>query len=443
MKVFLSSLSSLSFWLPPLIRFICILFSAGLTYFFIGPRAGLSVALAILLFIVIQQLSYLYKLDAWLKHPGSTRLPNGWGAWTPVFSSLYRLRRDDGKNQAELSEWLARFRQAMHLLPDGVVIMDTLLCLEWCNPAAEKHLGIKLEKDQNMRVTNVVRHPDFIQYISTGDYKEPCTLALRERTLIVQIIPFENRRQILVTHDVTEAKQIEMMRRDFIANASHELRTPLTVINGFLEIASTHPELDEVTRMNHLTLMTEQGQRMQHLVDDMLTLTRLESIDYPVRSEQVDIPKLLDQILREAQALSGGKHEISLHIDGPNIHGSMEELRSAFGNLVSNAVRYTPEGGKIDLRWQIVNTADQNKAGLQFIVQDNGIGISPEHISRLTERFYRVDKSRSRETKGTGLGLAIVKHVLLRHHAALNICSQPGKGSTFSAHFPMSAKLAS
>jgi two-component system phosphate regulon sensor histidine kinase PhoR len=255
-------------------------------------------------------------------------------------------------------------------------------------------------------------------------------LSLKDRKLIVHIIPFENRRQILVTHDATESVRIDMMRRDFIANASHELRTPLTVINGFLEIASAQPNLDAKTRASHLKLMTEQGHRMQNLVEDMLTLKRLESIDYPLRSECVKIENLLDQIVQEAKALSAGRHVISLSIDGPDINGNTEELRSAFSNLVSNAVRYTPEHGTIELAWK--NT----EAGPQFSVRDSGIGIQKDHLARLTERFYRVDKSRSRETQGTGLGLAIVKHVLLRHNATLHVESEPGVGSVFIAQFP-------
>jgi two-component system phosphate regulon sensor histidine kinase PhoR len=223
------------------------------------------------------------------------------------------------------------------------------------------------------------------------------------------------------------------MRRDFIANASHELRTPLTVIVGFLEIAASEG-LDVATRSAHLKLMTEQGHRMQHLIEDMLTLSRLESVDYPMRPEQVDMAKLMEQVLRDARALSAGKHEITMSVNGPDIMGSYEELHSAFGNLASNAVRYTPAGGKIQLVWKEVENG-----GVKFMVEDTGIGISPEHISRLTERFYRVDKSRSRETQGTGLGLAIVKHVLLRHGSTLQIKSEAGKGSTFIVCLPKTA----
>ena len=423
----------LLFWIPAILRLLVVLVVATVIGLFAGPVAALSFALAALVVAVMVQLNYLYLLAGWLDAPAQVRLPDGWGAWTDIFARLYRLRRDDERNRADLSEWLTRFRQAMSLLPDGVVIMDDVLFLEWCNPAAERHLGLKDERDKGMRVTNLIRNPAFMDYIILGRYEQPLTLSLRERKLIVQIIPFENRRQILVTHDATETERIEMMRRDFIANASHELRTPLTVINGFLEIAGSQPELDGPTRSAHLQLMAEQGQRMQNLVEDMLTLTRLESLDYPLRVEPVDMALLLDRILREARALSAGRHTITLVNEAPDLRGNPDELHSAFGNLASNAVRYTASGGSIVLAWRI------GRSGPEFSVQDTGIGIGGEHLSRLTERFYRVDKSRSRETQGTGLGLAIVKHVLLRHAATLSIVSQPKQGSTFTVTFPMQA----
>ncbi|MDC8756290.1 phosphate regulon sensor histidine kinase PhoR [Janthinobacterium fluminis] len=422
----------LLFWVPAALRMALVLSGVGVLWFLFGVLTALVVAFALMVVMVFVQLSYLYQLSNWLDNPHSAKLPDGWGAWTNIFSRLYRLRRDDEKSQAELSEWLARFRQAMHLLPDGVVIMDDVLFLEWCNPAAEQHLGLTHERDKGMRVTNLIRSPEFMDYIILGRYEQPLTLTFRNRKLIVQIIPFENRRQILVTHDATETERIEMMRRDFIANASHELRTPLTVIVGFLEIAGTELDLDAPTRAAHVKLMTEQAHRMQHLIEDMLTLSRLESVDYPLRPERVDIEKLMEQVLRDARALSAGKHTITLAVSGPDVLGGFEELHSAFGNLASNAVRYTPAGGSIHLLWQ------DGAGGPQFIVQDTGIGISPEHISRLTERFYRVDKSRSRETQGTGLGLAIVKHVLLRHGGTLTIKSEAGKGSSFIVNLPKS-----
>jgi len=420
----------LLFWVPALLRLGLLFAFAGLVWWWMGLVAGLSLALAAAVTAIIVQLSYLQKLGEWLEHPQETRLPDGWGAWTEAFARLYHLRRDDKKHQAELTEWLARFRQAMHLLPEGVAIMDDVLFLEWCNPALERHLGLTMERDKGLRVTNLVRHPDFIDYIILGRYEQPLTLAFRGRKIECRIIPFENRRQILVTHDATDTERIEAMRRDFIANASHELRTPLTVIVGFLEIAMADPGLDVTTRTAHLSLMTEQAQRMQRLIQDMLTLSRLESDEFPLKRERVDIKLLVESIAAEARALSGGRHMIEVAVDGPDVMGSMEELRSAFANLASNAVRYSPNGGTIRLAWS------RGPDALAFAVTDCGIGIDPEHIPRLTERFYRVDKSRSRETQGTGLGLAIVKHVLLRHGGKLTITSQPGKGSTFAATLP-------
>jgi two-component system phosphate regulon sensor histidine kinase PhoR len=422
----------LLFWVPALLRASGVAVLGLLAWWIAGPVPALVLALAIVVTALFVQLIYLKQLGDWLNDPDSRKLPDGWGAWTDIFARLYRIRRGDERNQAELTEWLTRFRQAMHLLPEGVAIMDDVLFLEWCNPAAEKHLGLTLERDKGRRVTNLIRHPEFIDYIILGRYEQPLTLSIRGRKLICQIIPFENRRQILVTHDATETERIEEMRRDFIANASHELRTPLTVVVGFLEIAMNDPGLDAATRKAHLTLMTEQAERMQRLIEDMLTLSRLESTDAPLRREVVDVKSVVDSVAAEARALSGGRHEITVNVDGPDVMGNAEELRSAFGNLASNAVRYTPAGGAIALSWQ------RGDDDLQFSVTDSGIGIDRQHIARLTERFYRVDKSRSRETQGTGLGLAIVKHVLLRHGGKLSISSEAGKGSTFTASLPAS-----
>lgn len=421
---------SLLFWVPALLRMASLFVAAGVIWWMGGLVAGLVAALLGMTVVLVSQLRYLQQLGNWLDDPQSGKLPDGWGAWTDVFARLYRLRREDERHQSELAEWLARFRQAMSLLPEGVAIMDDVLFLEWCNPAAERHLGLTLERDKGLRVTNLVRHPDFIDYIILGRYEQPLTLSFRGRKIECRIIPFENRRQILVTHDATDTERIEAMRRDFIANASHELRTPLTVIVGFLEIAMSDPCMDAATRQAHLKLMTEQGGRMQRLIEDMLTLSRLESDEFPLRRERVDIAALVESVAAEARALSGGRHEIAVSVDGPDVMGSVEELRSAFANLASNAVRYSPEGGRIELSWK------RGEDDLQFSVKDSGIGIDPQHISRLTERFYRVDKSRSRETQGTGLGLAIVKHVLLRHGGRVKICSKPGEGSTFTASLP-------
>lgn len=421
---------TLLFWMPVVIKCALITFLSVLMGLFFGAFVGVLVLAGLVGILFFMQLVYLFQLNTWLDQSMSTRLPDGWGSWTSVFSRLYKLHRASEKNQIELTEWLTRFRQAMYLLPDGVVIMDDVLFLEWCNPVAEKHLGLQLDKDKGMRITNVVRSPGFIDYLVLGRYDTPLTLTIQGRKLVIQVIPFENRRQILVSHDTTESDRIDKMRRDFIANASHELRTPLTVMNGFLEVAQTEPDLPTEIRIEHVKLMLEQGRRMQNLVEDMLILSRLESVDLPLSSERVPMATMLEQMVRDGNALSVGKHKIILEVDAPDIVGNIDELRSAFGNLVSNAVRYTPSGGEIYLTWR------RGKNGPEFSVKDSGIGISAEHIGRLTERFYRVDKSRSRETQGTGLGLAIVKHVLLRHRGNLVIDSVIGHGSTFTVTFP-------
>jgi two-component system phosphate regulon sensor histidine kinase PhoR len=415
---------------------IILMMGVAVSYFFgaVWGAVLVSISFAVL---IITQLHYLFRLSLWLDHPEKNQLLDGWGAWTEIFSRLYRMRREDEKNRIELTEWLTRFRQAMTLLPDGVVITDNLLSLEWCNPVAEQHLGLNLSKDKNMCITNLIRSPEFMDYIILGNFEKPLTVTHRERKLILHIIKFENRRHILVTHDVTENERIDRMRRDFIANASHELRTPLTVINGFLEISAMQPDMDSKTRAGHIKLMVEQGQRMQSLVEAMLTLTRLESVDFPLRPERINMANLLEQIVSEMHGLSVGKHQLLLVNAGPDLMGSLEELRSAFTNLAANAVRYTPAGGTITLSW--INTPE----GPLFMVKDTGIGISADHIARLTERFYRIDKGRSREMQGTGLGLAIVKHVALRHKARLSIESEEGVGSIFSIQFSSDSVYAS
>ena len=417
------------FWTPAILRIAILIALSGVVGWYFGALAGLATAIVGLTAALIMQLRYLQRLSAWLERP-EERLPDGWGAWSEIFARLYRLRREDEKARAELAEWLTRFREAMAQLPDGVAIIDDVLFLEWCNPSAERHLGLDLTRDRGMRITNLVRNPGFIDYLILGRFEEPLDLRVQDRRYQMHLIPFQNQRRILVTHDVTQVEHIDRMRRDFIANASHELRTPLTVINGFLELATGDASLPEATRRRQLELMQEQGRRMQSLIEDMLSLTRLEALETPLQLENVPMQPLVEDVRDNALALSGGRHEIRLEFSGPDIRGSAEELRSAFMNLASNAVRYTPDGGKVTLEWK--NT----EAGPVFCVTDTGIGIAPEHLPRLTERFYRVDKSRSREMRGTGLGLAIVRHVMMRHGGVLEIASSPGKGSVFCARFP-------
>lgn len=418
------------FWIPAALRLALIWIGSAVLWYFFGPVVGLLAGLALTTAITVSQLYYLSALDIWLDSPRSDRLPDGWGAWHAVYSHLYRLSHDEEKSKKELTEWLTRFREAMNFLPDGVAILDNVLFLDWCNPVAEKHLGLDLERDRDMRITNLVRNPAFIDYIILGRYDQPLEMKLNDRYLVLQIIPFGNRRHTLVTHDRTDTVRTEKIRRDFVANASHELRTPLTVINGFLEVAIAQPDLDRETRLSHLKMMKEQGERMQTLVEGMLTLTNLESNDYPLKREPFNAALLVRQVFEAGQALSAGRHVFALETDGPEtLYGSMDEIRTAFTNLVTNAIRYTPDGGKITVTW----TATEE--GPRFSVKDTGIGIEAKHIPRLTQRFYQVDKSRSRLVNGTGLGLSIVRHILLRHDAKLDIESETGKGSEFSVRF--------
>lgn len=426
------------FWIPAALRLALTWIGAGVLWYYWGPVIGLSVGFVVMTALVVMQLYFLSQLDIWLDDPKSDVSPGGWGAWAEIYDRLMQLQYDEEKSQAELTQWLLSFRQAMALLPIGVVIADDVMFLEWCNPAAEKHLGLSETEDRGMRITNLVRNPEFINYLMLGRYENPLPMTINERKLVLQVIPFESRRQLFVTYDKTEEENIAKMRRDFIANASHELRTPLTVINGFLEVAEAQPDMDKETRVSHLQLMREQGERMQLLVDSMLQLTSLESPDNPLVREAVNMHVLVKGVFDEANLVSNGRHEISLEMEtGPEtIYGSEDEIRTALWNLVRNAVRYTQPGGQIKLTWE--NTDD----GPRFIVKDTGIGIAAEHIPRLTQRFYLVDKTRSRKERGSGLGLAIVRHALLRHRAQLEIESQVGVGSQFTAHFPKSVVMA-
>ena len=329
---------------------------------------------------------------------------------------------------------------ATSALPEGVVSLDKTDHIEWCNPLAEQHLGLDRARDIGQQLTYLVRQPEFIEYLAAKDYAEPLQLhGLLGDNLVLscKLVAYSGNKKLLVTRDVTRFEHIETMRRDFVANVSHELLTPLTVVNGFVETMQDMPSLENDMARRALPMMGEQTMRMTHLVGDLLTLSKLEDRLNVLKEELLDVSALLPACYQVGVALSAGKHQIKLEILSEcKLLGSGEELRSAFGNLISNAIRYTPPGGEIMLRWQVNNVGEP-----VFSVQDSGIGIPAQHIPRLTERFYRVDSSRSRETGGTGLGLAIVKHIASRHQAHLDIGSEEGKGSTFSIVFPFRRKV--
>ena len=401
------------------------------------PLAGGAAALTVLALGALALLGWhLYQLDAlarWAGGPLDTSVPEGRGTWALAYAALYRRVRLRSALQRDLRLALDRFVSGAEALPDGVVVLDKADRIQWANPRAQLHLGIDLRHDAGAPVINLVRQPAFIQYLAAGDFSEPVVVSSQREagaTLSIQIIPFGVEQKLMMSRDITRLEAVARLRRDFIANVSHELKTPLTVLAGFLETLSDL-ELDERQRQRCLALMVEQTQNMQRLVEDLLTLSALESEHSALQEAEFAIVPLLLQVSADAKALSAGRHEVTLSIrDAANVVGARDELASAFGNLVSNAVRYTPDGGRIALDWRV--TAD----GGEFTVADTGIGIAAEHIPRLTERFYRVDRSRSRATGGTGLGLAIVKHVLIRHQAELLIDSAPAQGSRFTVRLP-------
>jgi two-component system phosphate regulon sensor histidine kinase PhoR len=402
------------------------------------PIVGLWLAAVCLAVLYLGQLFYLDALGSWLERPSLSTIPNGVGAWGEVFARLYRQQRATEIVQQRLIDNEERFRRTISALPDGIILIDASLQIEWCNPVAERHLGVSLKRDQGLRVTNLVRDPAFVAYLGAGRYEQPLLfspLSLPGATLSLAVVEFEPARAIVVTRDITQSERVDAMRRDFVANVSHELRTPLTVIKGFLEAMIDGGSDLDATRLHHLSLMYEQGDRMHRLVEDLLTLSRLESRQGPDVEEEVDAATLVSEVADEARTLSAGRHRINVETQKLKLRGGRDELRSAYSNLVSNAVRYTPVGGHITLR------CIEQDGGIALQVQDTGIGVALEDIPRLTERFYRVDKSRSRETGGTGLGLAIVKHVLLRHQGRLDVQSEVGQGSVFSAWFPPSRRI--
>ena len=432
--MFDQSRSGLMLIAPALLRLAGLAAFAAIVGLAFGMQAGLWIAVFGLVALLLNHVRYAALLAAWLDQPRLEDVPDGWGIWTDVFARLYRTRRSTEQNEQRLLENEERFRRTISALPEGIVLIDATLQIDWCNPVAEQHLGISLRADQGLRVTNLVRDPEFVGYMTSARFDQALIfqpIARPGLALEVRVVEFELARSILITRDITQRERVDAVRRDFIANVSHELRTPLTVVNGFLETLIDAQSESGGSRQHHLQLMHEQAQRMHRLVEDLLTLSRLESQETPVSDELVDVRQLVREVADEARALSLGRHQINVELSPGFVRASREELRSAFGNIVSNAVRYTPDGGIISLAWR------EDASGGRFEVSDTGLGVVPDHIPRLTERFYRVDKSRSRETGGTGLGLAIVKHVLLRHGGHLDVQSEVGRGSTFSAVLPI------
>lgn len=379
----------------------------------------------------------LAQLLKWLRSRKEDDAPQFSGLLGDICREITYLRGRHRNREDKLSLFLKRFKEATAALPDAVVILDQENRIEWANARAEDYLGIRWPQDARQRIANLIRYPELLAYLrSTRDATELKELSLSSPEdsglkLDIRVLPYGDNLRLMVARDITRMQQVDQMRKDFIANASHELRTPLTVIAGYLEALEDDAALPDELRPK-VKQMRAQAKRMQALIEDLLMLSALETEDKTRRDEVVAVPDLLSAIYKEAKTLSGGRnHVFSLEADpGLHIQGDPHELYSAFFNIVQNAVQYTPARGVIRIAWY----ADEE--GAHLMVSDTGEGIAPEHIPRLTERFYRVDKGRSRDSGGTGLGLAIVKHVLTRHGAKLHIESALGKGSTFRCDFP-------
>jgi two-component system phosphate regulon sensor histidine kinase PhoR len=379
------------------------------------------------------------KVAAWVKSPTGNLPPKQVGPWVDVVAELQHFTNVQAQLVAKSKETTDAIVLAAQALPVGVVALDPQFKIDWFNHSAQQHLNLNQTLDIGQSLLNLLRQPDFIQYARRPKWPEPILQKLTQdgstKHLVMQLVQYAGNQRLLITRDVTQIDRLETMRRDFVANVSHELRTPLTVLSGFLETLKDAPPnaLSDEQKHHYISLMFNQSHRMQTIVAELLTLSDLEASSQAERVD-LDMPLLIETVRQQAESLSAGKHHFEWHIT-PHLHlqGSHSELTSACSNLLSNAIRYTPHQGNIKVEWGIDPTGHPT-----FSVTDTGIGIAPEHIPRLSERFYRVDRGRSRELGGTGLGLAITKHIALRHNAKLEISSKLSLGSCFSLVFDTS-----
>lgn len=420
---------------------------AAIAGFWLNPTSGpLLGAFLVCLFTVLKDLWKGQKIAHWLRHNNVQDPPNLGGIWGDLIDRMRRILTEQRRQTQTEQKRLQDFLSAIQASPNGVVLLDPEGRIEWCNQTAAQHLGMDAKRDLMQHVVHLVRDPVFNKYWISEVHDGEVIIDGRSASLThsiklsVQLHNYGENRQLLLTRDVTAVAQADVMRKDFVANVSHEIRTPLTVMSGFIETLQSLP-LEAEDRARYLELMSVQAERMQDLVNDLLILSQLDGSTLPATNDQVSISSLMVAIESEARGLSKaqlheGEEPHILHFEAPTgvqLMGAPKELHSAVSNLVNNAVRYTPAGGLISAIWTLL--PDDR---IQFSVVDTGPGIASEHIPRLTERFYRVDRSRSRESGGTGLGLAIAKHVMQRHGGELKIESELGKGSRFTLIFPAS-----
>lgn len=418
-----------------LLSFAALLSAAALPAYFLGGTAAVGGVWCLLLSAyLLLHWFHLVRLVRWLANPKLRLVPRGYGIWNDIFNTLLLQAKSRKKRKQQLGRSLQRFNRVVDAMPDGVIILDQEGRIEWMNRLAAAHLGLDFEKDLNGVLKNLISTPEFHNFLQQPPDTAPPTLKIRlsdglkPRSVLLTRTPFETRLELLVTQDISAAEQLNETRSAFIANVSHELRTPLTVISGFLETLADMPDLPPEQRSEFIGLMQQESGRMHSLITDLLTLARLEnSSGSETQKQTFSLSALAERVCTEGRALSDGLHRFQSHIDGNIfVYGTETELHSALGNLISNAVRYTPEGGSIT-----VSLRDKGSCA-EFSVSDTGPGIAPEHLPHLTERFYRADAGRNRKSGGTGLGLAIAKHALANHRAALTVNSTVGEGCTFS-----------
>ncbi len=423
-------------WLRTLFLIALWAIAAFIAQWLIGDPAGWILLSAALAGMLVWRSWRLHLVSRWANNP-DTSPPASVGPWDDILAPLYRYTRARARELAETQNTMHGMLAAAQALPDGAVTLNEDFQIDWCNRMARQHLGLRLPADRGHNLLNLLRAPEFVEYAHRASWPEPILVRLgqngQERLMMMQLTAYASNQRLLITRDVTQIERLETTRRDFVANVSHELRTPLTVLAGFLETLRDMPAdaLPAEQREQYIDMMHEQAQRMQAIVEDLLTLSTLESSPGS-DPRAVNISALLQKARQQIEALSGGRHVLEWRIDETlDVLGAETELASALSNLLTNAVRYTPDGGTITVRWE--READ---GGARYSVQDTGIGIPARHLPRLTERFYRVDRGRSRAVGGTGLGLAITKHIAMRHDAELLISSEQGKGSVFALRFP-------
>jgi len=418
------------------ILLVCLsLIAAFITLYNWGPEYAIFVGVFLLSIPLVYSYINLARLGKYVQSDSIETMPLPSGFWEEVFFKLQRLVKNLKQRLRNIEQQHEHFIEAFQASPNGIVMLDESDQIEWCNSIAERFFGLIFKRDVMQRINFLIRRPEFIQYLNKRNFDEPLLLERMgpdsSLTLMLQAFPFGNQRNLLLIQNITDLQKADAMRRDFVANVSHEMRTPITVLMGFLETVQSL-ELEKNQRDQYFEMMMSQAQRMKSLVEDLLTLANLEANALPAALNTVNIETSMALLKNDAEALSHGNHSFIFEVlNQENLLGDEREILSAFSNLVSNAIRYTPDAGSIHVKWRI----NEDGQG-EFSVTDTGPGIAPEHLSRLTERFYRVDRSRSRDTGGTGLGLAIVKHIASRHQAQLTIESTPGNGSTFMLRFP-------